>query len=195
LRPPLAADRVRRTDNGDVILELRHRWADGTTHLRFDPIELFERLAALTPRPRINLLLYYGVLGAHAAWRPRVCPGESAPRDVLAVNATPSAPTEAHAAGPSRTNILWAELMQRSFPPSLGMCSMPSFGETSPERIARRRVGSTRWCAMRGARLRLLAIIEAAGVIRRILGHLRLPTEVPAPRPSRAPPLAFDEPA
>src|SRR5437667_12695893 len=41
---------------------LRHRWADGTTHLRFDPLELLERLAVLTPRPRVNLILYYGVL-------------------------------------------------------------------------------------------------------------------------------------
>jgi hypothetical protein len=29
-------------------------------------------LAALTPRPRINLVLYYGVLAARAAWRPRL---------------------------------------------------------------------------------------------------------------------------
>ena len=72
LRPPLAADRVQRADDGEVILALRHRWADGTTHLRFDRIELLERLAALTPRPRINLVLYYGVLGAHAAWRRRL---------------------------------------------------------------------------------------------------------------------------
>lgn len=28
--------------------------------------------AALTPRPRINLLLYYGVLGARLAWRSRL---------------------------------------------------------------------------------------------------------------------------
>jgi hypothetical protein len=41
-----------------VWVALRHRWADGTTHLRFDPIDLLERLAALTPRPRINLILY-----------------------------------------------------------------------------------------------------------------------------------------
>jgi hypothetical protein len=41
-----------------AILDLRHRWADGTTRLVFDPIELLERLVALTPRPRINLLLY-----------------------------------------------------------------------------------------------------------------------------------------
>ena len=67
--------------------------------------------------------------------------------------------------------MLWAELMQRSFgfdPLVCGAC---------------------------GARLRLVAIIEAPGVIRRILGHLGLSSEVPVPRPSRAPPLAFDEPA
>jgi hypothetical protein len=50
LRLPLAADRVQRADDGDIILALRHSWADGTTHLRFDPIELLERLAALTRR-------------------------------------------------------------------------------------------------------------------------------------------------
>ena len=38
-----------------------------------------ERLAALTPRPRINLLLYYGVLGARSAWRSRLQAREPAP--------------------------------------------------------------------------------------------------------------------
>jgi hypothetical protein len=66
LRPPIAADRLHLTADGQVILDLRHRWADGTTQLRFEPVELLERLAALTPRPRINLLLYYGVLGARS---------------------------------------------------------------------------------------------------------------------------------
>jgi hypothetical protein len=59
LRAPVAQDRLHLTREGQVVLELRHRWTDGTTHL--DPLELLERLAALTPRPRINLLLYYGV--------------------------------------------------------------------------------------------------------------------------------------
>ena len=62
-----------------MLLALRHRWRDGTTHLRFHPLELLERLASLTPRPRINLVLYYGVLAAHAAWRRRLPdPGQSA---------------------------------------------------------------------------------------------------------------------
>jgi len=72
LRPPIAQDRLRLTAGGQVVLQLRRRWSDGTTHLLFAPIELLERLAALTPRPRVNLVLYYGVLAARARWRARI---------------------------------------------------------------------------------------------------------------------------
>src|SRR5438128_7932236 len=41
-------------------------WHDGTTHLLFTPVELLEKLAALTPRPRINLALYHGILAPRA---------------------------------------------------------------------------------------------------------------------------------
>ena len=45
--------------------------------------------------------------------------------------------------------------------------------------------------------LRLIVVIEGASVIERILRHLRLLSEVPTPRPGRAPPLflarSFDE--
>ena len=43
-------------------LQLRQAWADGTTHLVFGPIEFLGRLAVLVPLPRINLILYHGVL-------------------------------------------------------------------------------------------------------------------------------------
>jgi hypothetical protein len=38
-----------------ILLTLKTPWADGTRHLIFDPMELLEKLAALTPRPRINV--------------------------------------------------------------------------------------------------------------------------------------------
>ena len=38
----------------------------------FDPIEFLGRLAVLVPRPRINLVLYHGVLGPRASWRAQV---------------------------------------------------------------------------------------------------------------------------
>jgi hypothetical protein len=51
-------------------------------------------------------------------------------------------------------------------------------------------------CPRCGGRFVLIAIIEEAAVVQRILRHLRLPTDVPAACPSRAPPLmvpgAFD---
>ena len=47
-------------------VQLKRAWSDGTTHLLFEPVEFLEKLAALTPRPAINLILYHGVLAAHA---------------------------------------------------------------------------------------------------------------------------------
>jgi hypothetical protein len=161
LRPPVAQDRLQLTPEGQVVLELRHQWADGTTHIAFDPLELLERLAALTPRPRINLVLYYGVLGARSAWRARIAAPVSGRLEApLATRPAPDTSTDR-----PRTNWLWAELMQRSF----------GFDVLA--------------CPRCGGRLELIALIEDPRVIRRILNHLGVPAEVPAARPVRSPPL------
>jgi len=81
LRPPVTGDRLVVAD-GRVVLRLRHPWADGTTHVAFEPTAFLERLAVLVPRPRVNLLLYHGILAAHAAWRAEVVP--QAPSSVAA---------------------------------------------------------------------------------------------------------------
>ena len=47
-------------------------------------------------------------------------------------------------------------------------------------------------CPRCGSRLRLIALIEEATVIERILGHLGVPTAIPAPHPARAPPFSAD---
>ena len=149
------------TADGHVVLDLRHRWADGTTQLLFEPVELPERLAALTPRPRINLLLYYGVLGARSAWRSRLQARE--PETAIARDRGTTAVESSSRATPipSRANWLWAELMQRSF--GFDVLACPRCGD----------------------RLELIALIDDPKVIRRILRHLGLPTEVPAARPAR----------
>jgi hypothetical protein len=54
------------------MLTLKAAWADGTRQLVFEGLELLEKLAELTPRPRINLVLYHGVLAPHSGWRARV---------------------------------------------------------------------------------------------------------------------------
>jgi hypothetical protein len=60
LRPPVARERLSLTGGGQVLLQIRQPWRDGTTHLVFDPVEFLGRLAVLVPRPRINLILYHG---------------------------------------------------------------------------------------------------------------------------------------
>jgi len=157
LRPPVPADRLQLTSDGQVLLELKRRWSDGTTHLVFDPLELLERLASIIPRPRINLVLYYGVLGARSAWRAKIVPASAAAK------ASPGP-----VASPGPRGLRWADLMRRSF----------GFDVLA--------------CAACGGRLRLLAIIEHPAVIRRILTHLGLPAEIPAPRGARDPPRHSD---
>jgi hypothetical protein len=46
-------------------------------------------------------------------------------------------------------------------------------------------------CPRCGGRFRLMALIDDPRVILRILRHLGLPTEIPAARAPRAPPLPF----
>ena len=48
--------------------------------------------------------------------------------------------------------------------------------------------------ADRDGQLRLIGLIEKAAVIDRILRHLGVPTEIPSPRPARAPPLPVESP-
>jgi hypothetical protein len=45
-------------------------------------------------------------------------------------------------------------------------------------------------CPRCGGRMSVIATIEAGDVMRKILGHLGLPTEPPSPLPARPPPLA-----
>ena len=64
-RPAVAQDRL--LADGRVVLTLKSAWTDGARQLLFEPLTLLEKLAALIPRPRINLVLYHGVLARTAA--------------------------------------------------------------------------------------------------------------------------------
>ena len=69
LRPPFAHERLRLRSDGRIALELKTAWHDGTRELLFEPLELLERLAAMTPRPETNLLICHGLLATRARWR------------------------------------------------------------------------------------------------------------------------------
>jgi len=75
----VAQDRLRPLDDGRIVLTLKSAWVDGTRQLLFEPLELLEKLAALIPRPRINLVLYHGGVAPHSSWRARVVAYGAAP--------------------------------------------------------------------------------------------------------------------
>ena len=74
LRPALATERLSLRPDGRYEYRLRRPWADGTTAFVYEPVELMERLAALVPMPRANLVRYHGVFAPAAEWRGRVVP-------------------------------------------------------------------------------------------------------------------------
>ena len=141
LRPAVAQDRLRRLDDGRVVLTLKTAWGDGTRQLVFEPLELLEKLAALVPRPRINLVLYHGVLAPHSDWCARVV-ASGAPPAAAGASAGPDATDEST---PVVRHWAWADLMRRAFDIDVLACPR---------------------C---GGRLRLIATVEDPDAIRAIL--------------------------
>lgn len=75
-RPPLSADRLKMAPDGEhLLLTLKSPWRDGTSKIILTPFELLERLVALVPPPRKNLIRYHGVFGPNAEIRDQVVAG------------------------------------------------------------------------------------------------------------------------
>ena len=157
LRPPLAQDRVRLRADGRVLIELKTAWRDGTSHLVFDPIEFLEKLAAITPRPAVNLVVYHGVLAPRARWRsPVVRYGRPAP------DATAPPADAGPAPAAPRGAWTWAALMHRVF--ALDVLACPRCG----------------------GRLRVIAIVQDPAVVRTLLAHGGRARSPAAPGPAPA---------
>jgi hypothetical protein len=121
LRPPLAQDRLRLRADGALAIRLKRSWRDGTTHLVFEPLEFLAKLAALTPRPEINLLIYHGVLAPNARWRPQVV-GYGR----VALQTAAHDPAVTRPVPPPRRNWPWAALMRRAF--AIDVLACPNCG-------------------------------------------------------------------
>ena len=61
-RPAIANERLKRNRAGQVVLQLKSAYKDGTTHIVMAPLEFMQRLAALlVPRPRLYLIPFDGL--------------------------------------------------------------------------------------------------------------------------------------
>lgn len=110
-RPAIAFERLKRDGAGDVMLQLKSAWRDGTTHIRMSPLEFMQRLAALVPRPRLHLIRFHGVLAPHAGLRAAIVPGSAQ---------KPIEHAKEHAHASARMD--WARLLKRVFDIDLEHC-------------------------------------------------------------------------
>ena len=138
-------------------------YRDGTTQVAFDPVDFIARLAALVPKPRVNLTRYHGVLAPNHRWRGEVTPAKRGKGVNRIANTEVRSPAERHVA------MSWAQRLKRIFNIDIEVCGH---------------------C---GGAVKVIACIEDQDIIDRILAHLRdkelstpsLPLLTP---PSRAPP-------
>jgi hypothetical protein len=203
LRPPIAQERLTLHPDGTVLVALKTPWRDGTTHLRFDPLTLLERLASLTPRPRINVLIYHGILAPHAAGRAAaVAYGRPAPVDrphghTFGTTATAS-PVAVQSIGGGAPRSGGAPL-DATAPAAPGppvrplpapVAPFPRWADPPSPAPAPVTSRPTRWrwaellhrvfaadalaCPRCGGRMRVIATIDDPRVVRRILIHLSL---------------------
>jgi hypothetical protein len=73
-RPAVSEKRLSLLRNGKVRYELKTPYRDGTTHVIFEPLDFIARLAALVPKPRVNLTRFHGVFAPNSAHRAQVTP-------------------------------------------------------------------------------------------------------------------------
>ena len=64
------------TPNGNIRYQLKTPYRDGTTHVIFEPLDFIARLAALVPKPRVNLTRYQGVFAPGSRDRAAVTPAK-----------------------------------------------------------------------------------------------------------------------
>jgi Putative transposase. len=60
-RPAKVYERLISPRAGDVVLQLKSPYQDGTTPIGMSPLAFMQRLAALVPRPRLPLIRFHGL--------------------------------------------------------------------------------------------------------------------------------------
>ena len=207
-RPPVALDRLERLPDGRLLYHLKKRWRDGTDSVVFEPLEFLERLAALVPAPRFNMIRYSGVLAPAASWRDRLAPCVESREDETETAAEcPEPPQDAtcppdrHAnadIGPAspapvsvgpQTSVVSCPARKASAPAGGAGCPQPALSKKQrPKRYAwaelLKRVFAVDAleCDRCGGRMRILCAVNPPEAIRKILACLGMPI--------RAPPIA-----
>ena len=128
----------------------------------FEPLDFIAKLAAMVPRPRVNLTRYHGVLAPNSKDRINVTPAKRGKGS--AKKTSPTNKQESSAA--CHKSLTWAERLKRVFSIDVSVCSR---------------------C---GGEAKIISCIEDPEVIKKILDHLdaKSATSVDHLAKSRSPP-------
>jgi hypothetical protein len=111
-RPALSKKRLSLIEGGHIRYQLKTPYRDGTTRVIFEPLDFIARLAALVPKPRVNLTRFRGVFAPNSKHRVQVTPAKWGRGSQSTASNEPEeqTPAERHAA------MSWAQRLKRVFP-------------------------------------------------------------------------------
>lgn len=107
-RPAIAERRLSLANNGNVVIALKTPYDDGTTHVVLSPMEFMGRLAALVPKPRVNLTRFHGVFSPNSKLREYVVPQKPV--------------EEQENPKPKAYSMTWAQRLKRVFSIDIEKC-------------------------------------------------------------------------
>ena len=118
---------------------------DGTTHVIFEPLDFIATLAAVAPKPRVNLRRYHGVFARNSQHRALVTPA----RPGKGNTAKPSDASQDQTPAEPRASMTSAWRLKRVFKIDIETCAVCASGT-----------------------LRIIACIEDGALIDKILSYL-----------------------
>ena len=143
-RPAVSEKRLSLIPNGNIRYQLKTPYRDGTTHVIFEPLDFIARLAALVPKPRVNLTRFHGVFAPNSKHRSLVTKAGRGKGNKV----KPTSETQDQTQAERHAAMTWAQRLKRVFNIDIETC---------------------REC---GGTVRVIACIEDPVVIQKILTHL-----------------------
>ena len=149
-RPAVSEKRLAMTSGGCFRYQLKTPYRDGITHVFFQPLDFIARLAALVPKPRVNLTRYHGVLAPNSKHRALVTPAHRGKGGVKQIDLE----VQEETSFVKKRGMTWAQRLKQVFNIDIERCDV---------------------C---GKKMKVMACIEDPAVINKILDHLK--KQIPA---------------
>ena len=113
-RPAVSEKRLTLTSNGNVKYQLKTPYRNGTTHVIFEPLDFMAKLAALIPKPKVNLTRFHGVFTPNSQYR-KIITSEGKAKKSSTVK-TKGNETE------KRKTMTWGKRLKRIFNIDIEIC-------------------------------------------------------------------------